>query len=133
MIHQSMSATSAVRLSGLTLSLATALSLFGSTGCRSNLPIVPQSSRPATVVGTLVDIKDGRSWDGGIDLTLETAIGASELARVPSVYRRPPREWVIAMHKVVDASKLGDRLRARGKRDPSGALNVETLENISTK
>ena len=133
MIHPSRSAMSAHRSSAITLAFATALILLGSTGCRSNLPIVPESSLPATVVGTLIHIEDGRSWDGGIDLTLETAQGVSELARVPSVYRRPPREWVIAMHKVVDASKLGDRLRARGKRDPSGALNVETLENISRR
>jgi hypothetical protein len=32
------------------------------------------------------------------------------------------------MHEVVDAAKIGDRLRARGTRDKTGALVAEVLE-----
>jgi len=32
------------------------------------------------------------------------------------------------MHEVVDAAKIGDRLRARGTRDETGALRAEVLE-----
>lgn len=131
MNHQSMSAVSTTRPASLALTFATALILLGSGGCRSNQATAPAYPESATIVGTLVGIDDGRSWDGGIDLTLETAKGVRVLARVPSLFRVPPREWVSAMHEVVDASELGDRLRAQGKRDPSGALMVEKLENVS--
>jgi hypothetical protein len=80
------------------------------------------------VVGTLVALKDDRPVDGGVDLTLETARGVRELVRVPSVSRVPPRDSVAAMHEVVNAAKLGDRLRARGTRDETGALRAEVLE-----
>lgn len=124
-------AVSTTRLARLALSVATALFLLNSAGCRSQNATAPSSFGSATLVGTLVEIKDGRPSDGGIDLTLETSKGVRELARVPSVFRVPPREWVSAMHEVVDASKLGDRMRAHGTRDPSGVMMVEKLENVS--
>ena len=80
------------------------------------------------VTGTLVAKKDDRPVDGGIDLTLETAPGTRELVRVSSVFIAGPRDSIQAMHAVVDAAKPGDRLRARGTRDESGALRAEVLE-----
>ena len=105
------------------------------TGCsnetRAPGPAAPGPAAPGAsveVIGRLVALKDDRPVDGGIDLTLETDRGDRELARVPSVFIPPPREQVMALHNVVDAAKVGDRLRARGTRDESGALRVEFLE-----
>ncbi len=132
MIHEFIRARFTARRAVGALTFAAALTLLCSAGCR-NQAMAPASLGSTTIVGTLVEIKDGRAYDGGIDLTLETTKGVRELARVPSLFRVPPREWVSAMHKVVDESKLGDRMRARGKRDASGALNVETLENVTPR
>ncbi len=130
MTFKQMTPAFATTLTSVALTLSTAILLFTSSGCRSaDRTMAPAS--PIVVVGTLVEIKDGRSWDGGVDLTLETARGVRELARVPSVFRKPPIESVLAMHEVVNAAKLGDRLRALGTRDESGALMAETLEIVS--
>lgn len=124
---------SAARLVNLTL--AAMVLILTSTGCTNEEQSSPLGA-PGTlgeveVVGTLVAINDGRPVDGGVDLTLETKRGTRELVRVPSSFTAEPRDYVLAMHRVVDASKLGDRLRARGKRDPSGALQPDFLELIS--
>ena len=124
--------TFALGLANLVLTLTTATLLLTSTGC-SNGDRAPVPAAPVTgteVLGTLVALKDDRSLDGGIDLTLETAPGVRELVRVPSLFIAPPRESVQAMHEVVDAAKIGDRLRARGTRDETGALRAEVLEAI---
>lgn len=117
-----------VRLASLALLL-----ILTSTGCsdnsRSRLPASPAIPEgQSEVVGTLLSVKDDRPADGGVDLTLETAPGAEVLVRVPSAFIAGPREAILAMHQVVDAAKIGDRLRARGTRDESGALLPETLE-----
>src|SRR5262245_36329791 len=100
------------------LTVAAVIVVVGSTGCgnhnRAQAPAVPAAS--GEVVGTLVALKDDRPVDGGIDLTLETDSGVREVVRVPSVFIAPPRDSIRAMHEVVDASKIGDRLRARGTR-----------------
>jgi len=120
-------------LASLVLTLTTVVLLVASTGCsngnRVSIPAAPAIG--TEVVGTLVALKDDRPIDGGIDLTLETAPGVRELVRVPSIFRVPPREAVSAMHEVVDASKVGDRLRARGTRDETGALRAEFLEVVA--
>ena len=103
-------------------------------GCStSEQPPAPAPSPPGTVevVGTLAAVKDDRPADGGVDLTLQTATGVRELVRVPSAFRPPPRDSILAMHAVVDSSKIGDRLRARGTRDESGAVLPQTLERVS--
>ena len=106
-----------------------AVTLLGTTGCSSDRPGPgPEPVAANEVIGTLVAVKDDRPADGGIDLTLETASGTRELVRVPSIFMPPPRDSVQAMHDVVDASKVGDRLRARGARDETGALRAEILE-----
>jgi hypothetical protein len=108
----------------------TAIFLIVSTAC-TNGNRTPVPGAPVgwvQVVGTLLALKDDRPVDGGVDLTLETARGVRELVRVPSAFIAPPRDSVLAMHRVVDAAKLGDRLRARGTRDETGALRAETLE-----
>jgi hypothetical protein len=117
----------------LVLTMTTMILLLTSAGCsrgnRALAPVAPGS--PIEVIGTLVALKDDRPVDGGIALTLETAQGVRELARVPGAFRYPPNDSVVAMHAVVDAAKLGDRLRARGTRDESGALRAEFLELLS--
>ena len=80
------------------------------------------------MVGRLVALKDDRPVDGGIDLTLETALGVREVVRVPSAFFAGTRDSILAMHQVVDAASIGDRLRARGTRDETGALRPDTLE-----
>ncbi len=111
--------------------LCTIVVLVTAVGCSSG-PRGQLPTAPGTVVtGTLVAIKDDRPMDGGIDLTLATGPGVREVVRVPSAFRPPPRDEVLAMHAVVDASKIGDRLRARGTRDESGTLRVEHLERLS--
>ena len=102
-------------------------------GCTTNKPASAPEPLPAgqvEVVGTLTAIKDDRPVDGGVDLTLETVRGGQELVRVPSSFIAGPRESIMAMHAVVDGSRIGDRLRARGTRDESGALRPETLERL---
>ena len=105
--------------------------------CVSMLAIGCQSKRGAvdapadglaTVTGRLVSVKDDRPVDGGIDLTIETESGKRELLRVGSAFIAGPREPVLALQAVADSAKAGDRLRASGRRDPSGALMVERLE-----
>lgn len=120
----------AVGVANLVLTLTTATLLITSLGCSSSNP-APVPAAPVAgieVVGTLVALKDDRPVDGGVDLTLETAQGVREVVRVPSIFIAPPRDSIAAMHEVVNASKLGDRLRARGTRDETGALRVEVLE-----
>src|SRR5207247_10185905 len=120
----------AVGLANLVLTLTTVILLLTSTGC-SNGNRAPVPAAPVAwieVVGTLVALKDDRPVDGGIDLTLETAQSVRELVRVPSIFMAPPRDSVRAMHEVVDAAKIGDRLRARGTRDEAGALRAAVLE-----
>jgi hypothetical protein len=122
--------TFAAGLANFVVTLNTVTLLLTSTGCsRDNL--IPAPAEPVTgieVVGTLVAVKDDRPVDGGVDLTLETAQRVRELVRVPSLFIAGPRDSVAAMHEVVNAAKLGDRLRARGTRDEAGALRAEVLE-----
>ena len=102
-------------------------------GCTTDRQASAPESLPAgqvEVVGTLTAVKDDRPADGGVDLTLETAGGAQEPVRVPSSFIAGPRDAILAMHAVVDAAKVGDRLRARGTRDEAGALRPETLERL---
>lgn len=113
--------------------LASLVTLLLVAGCTTNKQAAAPEPLPAgqvEVVGTLTALKDDRPVDGGIDLTLETALGVQEIVRVPSSFIAGPRDAIMAMHEVVDASKVGDRLRARGTRDESGALRPETLERM---
>ena len=129
MTFKRMTPAFATLLTSVALTLSTAVLLVTSSGCRSgNRAMAPASA--IVVVGTLVEIEDGRAYHGGVDLMLETTRGVREVARVPSVFRKPPIESVLAMHAVVNAAKLGDRLRARGTRDEAGALWAETLEIV---
>ena len=113
-----------MRIASLLITLTTGALLLTSAGCSTtnHAPAPPAPAAGNEVVGTLVALKDDRPVDGGIDLTLETAPGVREVVRVPSVFRVPPREPVLALHAVVDSSKIGDRLHARGTRDETGAL-----------
>ena len=118
----------ALRFAGLAL-------LVVVTGCSSNHQAPEAPPTPALggaeVTGTLVALKDDRPVDGGIDLTLESSPGVRELVRVPSMFIAPPRDSIRMMHEMVDSSKIGDRLRARGVRDEDGALRAQTLERLS--
>ena len=130
MILRSMAEPLRAGLARGALALAGASLLFLTAGCAGGRP-ASESAAPGSrgeVVGTLVDKKDDRPVDGGIDLTLETARGVREIVRVGSIFIAGPRDSVRAMHEVVDAAKLGDRLRARGFRDEEGALRAEVLE-----
>lgn len=113
--------------------LAVSLALL-LVGCSRNeqapAPAAPDLGGQTEVVGTLVAVKDDRPADGGVDLTLDTGQGAQELVRVPSAFIAGPRDTVLAMHAVVDQAKIGDRLRARGTRDESGALRPVFLELV---
>lgn len=129
MILRRMPHALAARIAKLALGVSTLAVLVGATGCSNDdrAPI-PAEPMPGTeVVGTLVAVKDDRPVDGGFDLTLETTSG-DVLVRVPSIFLVPPRDAVAAMHAVVDRAKLGDRLRALGTRDETGALRAEFLE-----
>jgi hypothetical protein len=124
-------ATSPARVAALA---PVALVLILSFGCTSN-PQTPATDLPAPsttveVVGELVAVKDDRPVDGGIDLTLETGEGIQEVVRVPSSFIAGPRDTVLAMHAVVDSARVGDRLRARGTRDETGALRPVALELV---
>ena len=103
-------------------------------GCTTNeqtaAPVEPVMAGQVEVIGTLTAVKDDRPVDGGVELTLETALGVQERVRVPSAFIAGPRDSILAMHAVVDAAKIGDRLRARGTRDEAGALRPETLERV---
>jgi len=113
----------------LGLALTAASTLVMTAGCTSDhRPTPPTPTNGTEVVGTLVAMKDDRPVDGGIVLTLETGPGVRELVRVPSVFIAGPRDSIQAMHEVVDASKIGDRLRARGVRDEDGPLRAQVLE-----
>ena len=130
MISRSMIPTLAVRLATLAAIVLTLTALGCSTNEQTSAPVEPVVAGQVEVIGTLTAVKDGRPADGGVDLTLETALGAQELVRVPSAFIAGPRDTILAMHAVVDAAKIGDRLRARGIRDESGALRPETLERV---
>ena len=106
-------------------------------GCQSrevtNTPasgVVPETPANATVTitGKLLAVKDDRPADGGVDLTVETEAGKQEILRVGSAFIAGPRDAVLALHAVVDAAKVGNRLKASGHRDESGALIVDQLE-----
>ena len=118
------------RISGLArLALVTVSVLVMMGGCSSaHRPTPPAPANGTEVVGTLVAMKDDRPVDGGIELTLETAPGVQERVRVPSVFIAGPRDSIQAMHEVVDGSKIGDRLRARGARDEDGVLRAKVIE-----
>ena len=129
MMPRRMAAAFAAGLANLVLTLTTVV-LLTSTGCSSDhqAPVPEKPEDGNEVIGTLVLVKDDRPADGGVDLTLETAPGQREVVHVSSLFIVPPRDSVAAMHAVVDAAKLGDRLRARGARDESGGLRAQTLE-----
>lgn len=113
--------------------LASLAALLIVGGCTTNEQASAPEPLPAgqvEVLGTLTAVKDDRPVDGGVDLTLTTSTGAQELVRVPSSFIAGPRESIMAMHAVVDAARIGDRLRARGTRDETGALRPETLERV---
>lgn len=114
--------------------LAAIVLMLSAVGCSTNpqtsAPVEPLPAGQVEVVGTLTAVKDDRPVDGGVDLTLETVLGRQELVRVPSSFIAGPRDAILVMHAVVDAAKIGDRLRARGTRDESGALRPETLERV---
>lgn len=112
---------------------ATVLLVGCSSSEQTRAPATPEADGQIEVVGKLVALKDDRPVDGGVDLTLETDQGAQELLRVPSAFIAGPRDTVLAMHQVVDAAKIGDRLRARGMRDESGALRPEVLELLTAE
>ena len=97
-------------------------------GCQSHQVTNTPPNGTVTVTGTLVAVKDDRPADGGVDLTVETEQKAREILRVGSAFIAGPRDSVLALHAVVDAAKVGDRLRGSGKRDDSGAVMVERLE-----
>ena len=107
------------------------LMLSGCTSERRAPEPTPQTAG-TEVIGTLVDKKDERAADGGFDLTIEVAPGVTELVRVPSMFVAPPRVSIRLMHEVVEAAHVGDRLRARGTRDETGALRAEVLELAPT-
>ena len=98
---------------------------------QSAAPAAPDLGGQTEVVGTLIAVKDDRPVDGGVDLTLDAGQGVHELVRVGSAFIAGPRDTVLAMHAVVDQAKIGDRLRARGTRDESGALRPVFLELVS--
>ena len=105
--------------------------ILAKTGCSSDQrPTPPAPTSGNEVIGTLVAVKDDRPVDGGIELTLETAPGVRELVRVPSIFIAGPRDSIRVLHEVVDASKVGDRLRARGTRDEDGVLRALVLESL---
>lgn len=116
--------------------LAVSFALF-LVGCSKSeqapAPAAPVLGGLTEVVGTLVAVKDDRPSDGGVDLTLDTGQGVHELVRVGSAFIAGPRDTVLAMHAVVDQAKIGDRLRARGTRDESGALRPVFLELVSSQ
>ena len=120
------------RLPGTFVTGLAVILYLGTSGCWTERPSpgTPEPVAGNEVIGTLVALKDDRPVDGGIDLTLETAAGTRELVRVPSIFMVPPRDSVQAMHEVVDASKVGDRLRALGARDETGALLAQVLERM---
>jgi hypothetical protein len=101
-----------------------------STSEQTRAPAAPDLGGQTEVVGTLVTVEDDRPVDGGVDLTLDVGQGALELVRVASAFIAGPRDTVLAMHAVVDQAKIGDRLRARGTRDETGALRPVFLELI---
>jgi len=114
---------------------AALIAMFLLAGCARNeqspAPAAPDLGGQTEVVGTLIAVKDDRPADGGVDLTLDAGQGVHELVRVGSAFIAGPRDTVLAMHAVVDQAKIGDRLRARGTRDESGALRPVFLELVS--
>jgi hypothetical protein len=97
-------------------------------GCHSRELLDPSADGVVTITGRLVAVKDDRPVDGGVDLTLTTEAGSREILRVGSAFIAGPRDSVLALHRVVDAAKVGDRLRGSGRRDSAGAVIVERLE-----
>jgi len=97
-------------------------------GCQSHEVTNTPGNDDVTVTGKLIGVKDDRPADGGVDLTVETEQGTREILRVGSAFIAGPRDSVLALHAVVDAAKVGDRLRGSGRRDDSGAVLVERLE-----
>ena len=125
----------AAGLASLVLTMATAILPLASAGCssggRAMTPTAPTAPVLANeVIGTLVAVRDDRPVDGGVDLTLELRPGVRVLARAPALYGNPPDQSMLAIYAVVNAAKLGDRLRARGPLDESGALMLEALEFV---
>src|SRR5262245_15616933 len=82
-------------------------------GCQSkNVVDAAAADGSVTVSGQLVAVKDDRPADGGVDLTIATQGGQQEILRIGSIFIANPREELMALHRVVDASKIGDRLKA---------------------
>ncbi len=113
------------------LALTAMILIVMSAGCTNDEPtgMVEVPGR-VQVVGTLVTLNDGRPVDGGVDLTLVTSERDTVVVRVPSAFTAERKEYVMAMHRVVDTVKIGDRLRARGLRDPEGAVQAVSLERL---
>ena len=97
-------------------------------GCQSSEGPETPADGMVSVTGRLVAVKDDRPADGGVDLTVATASGSREILRVGSAFIAGPRDAVLELHRVVDAAKIGDRLRGSGRRDADGTLVVERLE-----
>jgi hypothetical protein len=109
--------------------LCAALLVFAGSGCATRERAVAPAPGAS---GMLVALRDARPVDGGVDLTIDVRPGVTELWRVPSAFR-PDNQAILAIHAVVDQARIGDRLRATGSRDETGALRVETLEILSTR
>lgn len=107
--------------------LATTVVLLITAGCATR----ERTMAPAPgVTGTVVALKDDRHVDGGVDLTMKVS-ELSDLWRTPSPFVRPQTEENLAIQAVVNRIRVGDRLRATGRRDEFGALQVETLEIVN--
>lgn len=109
--------------------LATTVVLLVTVGCATRERTMAPAPAPG-VTGTVVALKDDRPADGGVELTMKVG-GLSDLWRTPSPFVRPQTEENLAIQAVVDRIRVGDRLRATGRRDEFGALQVEALEIVN--
>ncbi len=121
-----------IRRLALTLVAFGGLALVAGCPAREK-PVAPANSADV-VVGRLTAVRDDRPVDGGVVLTLEVAPQGQEVARVPSIFIAGPpeeRERIRRLHEVVDAAKIGDRLRVSGHRIESGELIVAALAIVN--
>lgn len=93
----------------------------------------PVSPGTVTVTGVLTAIQDNRPADGPAVLTLEVRPKAFETVDVPSGFGATTPEMIEAirqMSEVLMQVRIGDRLRAVGRRNPDGTIQAEALARL---
>jgi hypothetical protein len=102
-------------------------------GCSSNRADSESGDfKGVTLTGQILDKNDQVPADGGVTLVLEVAPGQTETLLFPSLFTLPPASKEShELYQRIQPVKVGDRVRIKGTRSPTGEIRLEDLEILS--